>query len=190
MKKLPLLLLSASTLLSTQALAEAPAPNYTSVSAYYHNFRVSGDSDVQYKGPGVALEHQLAGDVFLYGNYRDGKDTDGPETLKFKNWQAGVGTFYALNRTSTVDVLLLAGADKRNTVSEEFFAGQLGYRKRITHFVEMGLFYRHYNYETLGADNSFGGFLRYHTDQQVTFDLRYQTHDFGNLIQAGISYKF
>lgn len=170
--------------------AEAPKPDYSSISVAYHNLRTSGDTELQFKGPGVSIEHSFAADLFLYGSYREGRDTIGDTRFTLKNWQAGLGTFYELNRTSTLDVLLLAGADKVLGQSEEFFAVQGGYRQRVTEFVEAGAFYRHYNYNESGSDNSFGAYVRYHTDQQVTFDLRYQTHEYGNLIQAGISYKF
>lgn len=197
MKKVYLSILAALAVAPAVSQAQAfqvPSPTYTHIQGYYHNQKLS-DTDAQFKGPGVLLEYQVSNGLFVTGEYRQGSDTLLDVSTKLKDWSVGVGTFHQVNRQTTLDLILTGGQNSLTglaNTSVGYYALQGGIRRRMTEFFEVGVSYRFIDYQESGVenDNSFGANVTYHVDPDFGFNLSFRNFDYGNLVSAGVSYKF
>lgn len=179
--------------LAQQGNYTAPAPTYNYGKVYYFNQNVS-NSELTLKGAGAEAEFLINDQIFVTGGYLTGDDTNSlGNKFKSRTWEGGVGTFHLVNSTTTLDLTLLGGQNKGDIDTIDYFSIRLGARKRFTEAFEVGAAYRFYDYSseaTLSSENTFEVFGKYHFDPNFSFDLKFNTFDFGNVASVGISYHF
>lgn len=171
----------------------APAPTYNFGKVYYFNQSLSG-TELTLKGAGAEAEVLINEQFFVTANYRAGDDSDQFDSkFKFRNWEAGVGTFHLVNQTTTLDLSLLGGQRKGDIEVSDYFSVRLGTRHRLTEALEIGAAYRFYDYNNdalISSESAFELFGKYHFDPNFSFDVKFNSYEVGNMFNVGVAYHF